>query len=262
LIQHWDGSRWRIIKNACGLGLSKIDARTATDIWAVGGSDTCHWDGSTWTHFPTGTPPNPQAYVDLIDVTVVSLADAWAVGEEIIECGETVCYSGEIQHWNGTKWSYVTNFLDIGYGVDAVSASDIWAVGPGPAVLHYDGSEWSEVPAGVQLGELWSVEASAPNDIWAAGDSIGSSPTTLVEHAPSASSGAVVGATNVSDALVSWFGQESGSVETDQFGDYQVGGLPAGVYTFTATYAGCTPASAQVTVIAGETIEQDFHLGC
>jgi hypothetical protein len=262
LIQHWDGTRWRIVPNGCGFGLSKIDALSASDIWAVGGSDACHWNGSSWTHFTADPAPNPQYYIDLIDVTVVGPSNAWAVGEEISECGESVCYSGDIHHWDGTAWKYVTNFLDIGYGVDAVAADDIWAVGPGPAILHYDGSTWSPVPAGVRTADLWGVEASGSNDIWAAGDRIASSSSTLIEHAPSATSGAVVGGSNVSDAVVSWFGPENGSVETDQFGDYQAGGLTAGSYLFTASYGGCQPDSARVTVPAGQTIGQDFHLTC
>jgi hypothetical protein len=125
-----------------------------------------------------------------LDVTVVSSTVAWAVGQEIIECGESVCFSGEIQHWNGSRWTYVTNFLSIGYGVDAVSATDIWAVGPGPSILHYDGQTWSPVPSGVRTAELWGVEASGPDDIWAAGNTVGFTKRTLAEHAPSAVSGA------------------------------------------------------------------------
>lgn len=262
IIQHWNGSRWSLVPNSCGLGLSKIDARTPTDIWAVGGSDACHWDGTSWTRFAAGPPPNPQAYIDLIDVTAVSATDAWAVGQEIIECGESVCFSGEIQHWDGQKWRYVTNVLSIGYGVDAVAANDIWSVGPGPSILHYDGQTWSQVPSGIRAGELWGVEASGAQDIWAAGDKVGSTKKTLIEHAPSASSGAVVGGTNVSHAVVSWFGPETGSVETDQFGDYQVGGLAEGTYLFTVAYGGCQPDSANVVVPAGRTIGQNFRLNC
>jgi len=118
------------------------------------------------------------------------------------------------------------------------------------------------VPNGVGSGELWSVEASGPNDIWASGDLLAATKAPLVEHAPSAFSGAVVGATHVSGATVSWFGPESGSVETDVFGDYQAGSLDAGTYVFTVAYAGCTPASGRVTVLAGQTIERDFHLTC
>ncbi|HJP66963.1 MAG TPA: carboxypeptidase-like regulatory domain-containing protein, partial [Actinomycetota bacterium] len=121
---------------------------------------------------------------------------------------------------------------------------------------------WSEVPQGVQGGELWSVEASGPDDIWAAGDVLGPTRSTLVEHAPSATSGAVVGQTNVSFAVVSWFGPETGSVETDSLGDYQVGGLTAGRYLFTVQEQGCQPDSAEVTVTAGDTIRQDLQVTC
>jgi hypothetical protein len=263
LIQHWDGSKWSLVRTSCGSGLSKIDALSATDIWAVGGSDACHWNGSTWTHFIAEQAPNPEYFVNLIDVTMVSRNDAWAVGDEISECGESVCYSGDIHHWNGSSWEYVTNFLPIGFGVEAVAADDIWAVGPGPAILHYDGQAWSEVPAGVFIGELWGVGASGTADVWAAGEKIAQSNNTLIEHAPSATSGAVVGGSNVSGAVVSWFGSETGSVETDQFGDYQVGGLTAGRYIFTASYpGGCQPDSARITVQAGETLGHDFHLAC
>src|SRR5439155_2618902 len=58
-------------------------------------------------------------------------------------------------------------------------------------------------------GELWSVEASGANDIGASGDLLAATRAPLVEHAPSAFSGAVVGSTHVSGATVSWFGPES-----------------------------------------------------
>jgi hypothetical protein len=263
VIMRWNGTRWRLVRNACGPGLNKIDARTATDIWAVGGTSTCHWDGSTWTHFPVAPPPNPMSSPFLFDVAVLSATNVWAVGWEATSCGEgQVCHSGEVQRWNGSAWTQVIDFVHIGYAIDAVSATDIWSVGPGPAINHYDGQGWAEVPQGVPPGELWGVEASGPDDIWAAGDLLGPQKTTLAEHAPSSTSGAVVGHTNVGNGVVSWFGPENGSVETDAFGDYQVGGLTAGTYTFTVSLQGCQPAAAQVTVPAGETIGRNFTLTC
>jgi hypothetical protein len=118
------------------------------------------------------------------------------------------------------------------------------------------------VPSGFDVGVLQAVDAASPNDLWAAGNRGGDPGRALVEHAPSATSGAVVGGSNVGGATISWFGKESGSVETDPFGGYQVGGLPAGRYTFTATYAGCRPDSGRVRIVAGTTIERDFHIDC
>jgi hypothetical protein len=263
---HWDGSRWtRVPSPQCGFGLTEVDALGSNDVWAVGPGDFCHWDGVQWTHADAGELPNPQASLDLQDITVVGPANAWAVGLQWITCGEgQVCPSGEVQRWNGARWSHVNAFVPLLYGVDAVAANDIWAVGQdaGPGIVHYDGQSWSQVPAGTDRGVLQAVDASAPDDIWAAGDQAEVGAGALVEHAPSPTSGAVTGRTNVGGATISWFGEESGSTQTDPFGDYQAGGLPAGVYTFTASYTGCQPAIQQVSIQAGTTIEQDFHLQC
>jgi hypothetical protein len=263
LVLHWNGSRWRFAKNGCVRELSDLDARAPNDIWAVGGGHACHFDGSAWRSLPAGSPPNPQASVILQDVKAVSANEAWAVGEEFIECGESVCYSGELQRWDGSSWEHVRNDTPIGYGIDGAGPKDLYAVGlaHGPAVIHFDGSSWVDVPEGADIGQLLAVVTSA-HDVWAVGETPGNPPMPLVEHAPSPDSGAVVGGTNVSGATVSWFGKENGSVETDQYGGYQVGGLAAGTYTFTATYAGCQPDSARVRVKAGEIIGRDFHLEC
>jgi hypothetical protein len=74
----------------------------------------------------------------------------------------------------------------------------------------------------------------------------------LALQAPSTHSGAVDGRTS-SLATVTWFGPESGSIEADQFGHFQVGGLDAGGYTFFASQQGCTPASREITITAGVT---------
>jgi hypothetical protein len=85
---------------------------------------------------------------------------------------------------------------------------------------------------------------------------------TLIVQAPSETEGAVVGDSNVGGASITWIGPEEGSTETDPFGEYQVGGLLAGTYTFVASEAGCDPDVAEVTVIAGQTIVQNFQIGC
>jgi hypothetical protein len=266
LVFHWNGIRWTSMRTDCGVGLTEVDARAADDVWAVGGSDTCHWNGTSWRHISAAADPTGQAGIALEDVTIAGPRDVWAVGIAYYSCGEgQVCPIGEIQHWTGgSSWHHVTTAAPVLYGVRAIAANDIYAVGLGigPAILHYDGASWSKVPSGFDIGELMAVDASGPNDLWAAGDRGGQSADSLAEHAPSATSGAVVGGSNVGGATISWFGKETGSVETDPFGDYQVGGLPAGTYRFTATYAGCNPDTARVTVSAGVTIGRNFHIDC
>ncbi len=79
------------------------------------------------------------------------------------------------------------------YGVDAISQSDIWAVGSYDVANstntlseHWNGTSWSVVPSpnsGTQFNELKAVTAFSTSDIWAVGDSLsGSFHQSLVEH--------------------------------------------------------------------------------
>ena len=61
------------------------------------------------------------------------------------------------------------------YGVEAIAANDVWAVGQeGQAtlIMHWDGTAWSVVPspsAGVSHNVLRGIAAVSPTDIWAVG---------------------------------------------------------------------------------------------
>ena len=61
------------------------------------------------------------------------------------------------------------------FGVAAVSASDVWAVGDDlgtntPFAEHWDGSAWHIVPTTSQLGSLTAVVALSRSDVWAVGE--------------------------------------------------------------------------------------------
>jgi hypothetical protein len=59
--------------------------------------------------------------------------------------------------------------------VSAESATDVWAVGftqgdiQQPAILHWDGSNLSQVPSQIQQGQLFGVSAVSPSEAWAVG---------------------------------------------------------------------------------------------
>jgi hypothetical protein len=136
--------------------------------------------------------------VDLVDVAVVPRsAQAWAVG--------SFGRRAAILHFTGRRWTRVpirelprgdTLEFQTLYGVHAISASDVWAVGEShgrrdatpedleerytfrfrePLVAHWDGSEWSVVPfPDLRLdedsrGRLMDVVALAADDVWAVG---------------------------------------------------------------------------------------------
>jgi hypothetical protein len=264
LILRWNGSRWRAVCNPCGVELSGVDVVSASDIWAVGGPTICHFDGRSWQVVPSPPPPGDEAFV-LQDVSAAGPNEAWAVGYRQIPDGEHTTIGPLAEHWNGTSWTreifVPTKSLA---GVVTLSPDDVWAVGTDltrGAVIHWDGARWTLVPSPTpgNSGFLTDVKAESTDHLWAVGTGLAK---TLVVEAPSRFEGTVVGHTNVSFMDVSWFGPESGSTETDLFGDYAAAGLTAGTYQFIATEPGCSPDSAEVVVVAGATVTQDLMVGC
>ena len=171
--------------------LMGIDARTATDIWAVGYySNTLgveetliqRWNGTQWATIPS--PETGQGHNRLYSVTAVASNDAWAVGSyRTFDNKERY----QIMRWNGAVWSIVAGpDLSSEYSrlssITAISANDVWAVGyyyapgVGPSsalALHWNGSQWTvaatPAPEGYTSYNLLSVSALASNDVWAVG---------------------------------------------------------------------------------------------
>ena len=154
LIEHWDGSSWSIVPSPnvgpYGNYLYSVSARAANDVWAVGATNNgaqsliLHWDGTSWSVVPS--PNIPDWTNQLYSVTTIAADDVWAVGVATftwyISDGDEITSSQTIiQHWNGSAWSivpspnpgdannYYGTIKNELYGVVAVSASDVWAVG-------------------------------------------------------------------------------------------------------------------------------------
>ncbi len=186
LAEHWDGKSWSIVPtpptpsggvNPPNAQFMGVAAAASNDVWAVGfktGPDNPdfgeqlieHWNGTSWSIDTTG-PENEGGL--LRGVTVVSSNNVWAVGGTLVE------------HWNGTSWSAVSSPAFAGVDLVAVSAdasNDIWAVGSassaggapfsGPAVLHFDGTNWSLINPNTRL-DFTAVTALSPTNVWAVG---------------------------------------------------------------------------------------------
>jgi hypothetical protein len=277
IILHWTTALgWKVVPNNCfsgqtggDKGLQAVLKVAPNDLWAAGDATLCHYDGQTWTVVPS---PQPRPAYQEIAYPLFGLAatgpnDVWAVGARIRDNGQYLSWSSLIEHWDGSSWTaYYVPGQSLS-GVAAVAPDDVWAVGTDgtfPWIMHYDGTGWSVVPAPEVAGRLSGVLALDASDLWASGQTFtgSGSSRTLVLHAPNTTGGNVAGHTGVSGAVVSWFGPENGSTETDLHGDYVAVDLVAGNYFFTAQYGGCTPASAQVTVVAGSTVPQDLIIDC
>jgi hypothetical protein len=198
LIEHWNGTQWRVAPSpnpgVSSDHLEGVAAVSATDVWAVGTGVTAsgqalieHWNGARWQ---VVSSPSPGSGGDLRDVAADSTGDVWAVGYDISTTAQTLT-----EQWDGTRWSVVTSG-NVGTspttfsGVAAISASDVWAVGNNlnsgsvfqGLTEQWDGAQWRVVKSpnsSTVSAQLLGVAAVTTADIWAVGHADGN---TLIEH--------------------------------------------------------------------------------
>jgi hypothetical protein len=193
---------WKLVSSPnVGSGdsaLAALDVISSTDIWAVGNSLSGdvrstlveHWNGSTWSVVPSPNGPEPINW--LTGVSAVSATDIWAVGFTNDGNGFESQSFTLILHFDGTSWQVVTSPNPVPdpnpgnyaasnelYGVRAISANDVWAVGHTFTVtleqtlaLHWDGSTWANVgtPHRSRFSRLRAVDAAGGQDVWAVGE--------------------------------------------------------------------------------------------
>ncbi len=201
--------------------LNSVSADSPTDIWAVGtynrGTSTApvsqtlieHFDGTNWTTVPSPDQINLNgATTDnvLLAVSADSSTDAWAVGYYVDLNG--FGYPVDqllVEHFNGISWSLLPSIAqpfdapgsrsaqNQFLAVDAVSASDVWAVGeyhngsdPLTLVERYNGTSWSVVASpdpGTTVNVLQSVSSDGGTGLFAVGYSASNTTDqTLIEH--------------------------------------------------------------------------------
>jgi hypothetical protein len=220
-------SGWILQQKGSSAGqLAAVSGVSQTSAWAVGSRGAPartlaeRWDGTGWAAVTT---PNPNTALDLLSgVAAISAGDAWAVGGQGAMSGTTALTLTE--HWNGNRWSAVPSPSPSAagnelFGVAAVSANNVWAVGGadvtsvnGPADtlgLHWNGAVWSQVttPDPGTYNSLDAVTAiPGTARLWAVGSqTAGSDITPLIESwtgtrwtvqsSPPVSGGALLGVT-------------------------------------------------------------------
>lgn len=206
LIENWNGTNWSIISSpnvgSSGNALSGVAAASATNVWAVGSylnsngtsqTLTEHWNGKSWKIVSSPDPGQGPDYLNAI-TRIPGTKQFMAVGFYVDNTGAEQTL---IEQWNGTSWQVVpspsagsSNDL---YGVVALSASNIWAVGTiGPSrqlvdFIHWDGTSWSTVTAqNIGFGpDLNAITGLSSKNFWSVGeyqDMNTFSFQTLVEH--------------------------------------------------------------------------------
>jgi hypothetical protein len=262
LIEHWDGTNWSVVPSPTptnGGELGSVTAVSSNDVWAAGnvldssGAAVAalveHWDGASWSIVSSSVfngVTNP-------DVSADASNDVWAVA------GTTSL------HFDGTNWNVINPNTGVtGVGVDALSPTNVWAVGQGrdsdgdsnfARIEHFDGTSWSIVPNPRvnpaepldTQSELAGIAAISANDIWAVGEALNQ---TLTEHWDGTSWSVIsspdpgkfnvlVAATAVSDGTVAAVGYQT-----------DFAGHTFGIVLQNAASAPKTPTTASTATIA------------
>ncbi|MHB8596994.1 MAG: hypothetical protein ACYDER_09300 [Ktedonobacteraceae bacterium] len=184
-----------------GNDLTGVAAISASDVWAIGSQfnniDNSltlaeHYDGTQWT---VVSVPEPTGSVeeDLVGIAAVSTSDVWAVGYYF---DSNYLSHTLIEQWNGTAWNIIpspdegTTGVQL-YGIAAISATNIWAVGS-----YQDSSFNSYTLAEQWNGATWNIVTS-PNG--------------------NGQSNVLIGVTAISSSAVWAVGYESSSTLTEKW---------------------------------------------
>lgn len=151
---------------------------------SAGAVPTC--GGWSYVTAPQGPPP-----VMLAGVTGVPGTDmAWAVGPQSNPWSQGLAMLWDGSGWRQSATPSLGQWSNL-YGVAAISASDVWAVGAWgengathTLAEHWDGSSWRVVPSPDTgfSSVLTAVTALSATDVWAVGYDGEPVPTTVVEH--------------------------------------------------------------------------------
>lgn len=173
--QRWDGTGWTTYQTNVAYAMLGGGARFAGAVWAVGaiGATTRCATASV----PASTPASACAGGywaldgDQYDIWGTALNDYWVVAHW---AGSGGTCTGALRHESngGAGWDYVASGPDFCLSALWGSASsDVWAVGRGGAIWHWDGAALTS-SAGVTTAPLADVWGSGPADVWAVGNGV------------------------------------------------------------------------------------------
>jgi hypothetical protein len=163
-IEYRTGGQWSADRTSGGEMLTALWATSANDVYAVGRADVIlHRTGGAWRPLPASTPP-----ADHDGVWSSSPSDVYVVGCDTL-ADAAAC--GLIKHSDGDG-SFTQLIIPAAPELLAVWGSgpaDVFAVGRGGVVLHFDGSGWSREPSNA-TADLRAI-SGAGGEVFAVGDS-------------------------------------------------------------------------------------------
>lgn len=146
------GASWTSDSSPTTAYLYDVAGTAADDVWAVGGQGTVlRWDGTSWSVVPSGVRSS------LIRVHIYAKDEIWFSGE-----------GGTLLRGNGQVIDRKLGGRPSLHGIWGSAPDNLWAVGSGGAIYHYDGGAWTPSDSGVQ-NDLHGIWGSGPDDLWIVG---------------------------------------------------------------------------------------------
>jgi hypothetical protein len=146
-IWHLASNTWTPERSADNTNLLALWGSDDSDVWAVGGKILHRDVNGAWTALPAAGDHNA--------VWGAAADDVWVAG-----CDQTGTACGFVKHLeNGTFSRVATPAAGALYGLWGGGQNDIFAVGKGGAILHYDGSAWTTeaTPTSADLRAVWGA---------------------------------------------------------------------------------------------------------
>lgn len=203
MILHYDGTTWTQSASVTNQDLNAIWGATSNDLWAVGNNRTVlRYDGKQWV---TKALANDQVS-DLQAVWGNSAAVVWIVGTNLVNTDQHfIRFIGaaegsiKISLMSGTLppfttiWGASADSFWVGGGTIVVNVlpatttfpvrnlpgsvvrlwgtrdNDIWSVGNGGFIAHYNGVSWAQSPSNTS-DNMVGVFGFSDRDVWAVGD--------------------------------------------------------------------------------------------
>jgi hypothetical protein len=164
---HWNGEAWSHVPRDSTNAIWAFWGSAPGDLWGVGEAGHLErWDGARWTQVSV----EPTFRVDLRTLWTSPSGELWATWAEQVFGGVPgVAPPGSIlRRPVGGTWTPVpTGTTAAFHGLWGAADNDVWAVGTGGTIVHWDGAAWSQVASNTGL-DLFAVWGSGPRDVWVA----------------------------------------------------------------------------------------------
>ena len=151
----WDGTAWTRFDTGT-TGLVSVWASSPGDVWAGGGvGEVVRGSGTSWAAVPTGASRTVSG------IWGTSASDVWLAAADA---------TGNIVHFDGVSIRSVpTATTSAGlFIVSGTGPNDVWAVGLGAEVEHFDGSSWTSESH--LLWFPWTIAPLSPTTALVGGD--------------------------------------------------------------------------------------------